>query len=284
MINSVKGMKVENSDMVINYETFDYLSEIVKSNRERPHRHNHNRFTSDMDSSWDGVDSYEEAEELAIHGWKAQEGNKDFNQVFNFKPTAEEEKMVTFKNDIVGYVPIIPLVLQGIPTSMVNVTKKRVKSRIIHIVYNISTTCGTSSKRILQAGLELFKVIVKLERQGYRVRLTALQDFSGESGDGKSSDFMILNLKSEYKPLDISTTMFPLLHTAMFRVLGFAWFERSPVSIQRSGYGTSFERVSNKQTMLQALNQILKTDAIKYIWFDDIDGKDCNQIIKMLNI
>lgn len=210
MIKSVKEMEISNN-IKINYETFDYLDEIIKTNRERPHRHNDDSITKNYSGNWAGVRNYEEAEEMAIHGWKEQDDNKDIEKIFNLQDTKDEEKLVTFKNDVVGYAPVIPLVLQGLPNSMINVVKKRVKSKILHIVYNISTCAGTSSCDILEAGLKLFKVIMKLERQGYRVRLTAMQDFSGNNAN-KSADFMILNLKSEYKPLDISNTMFPLLH------------------------------------------------------------------------
>lgn len=210
MIKSVKGMEISNN-IKINYETFDYLDEIIKTNRERPHRHSKDSITEKYNINWVGVRNYEEAEEMAIHGWKEQDDNKDIEKIFNLQDTKDEEKLVTLKNDVVGYAPVIPLVLQGLPNSMINVVKKRVKSKILHIVYNISTCAGTNPHDILEAGLKLFKVIMKLERQGYRVRLTAMQDFSGNNAN-RSADFMILNLKSEYKPLDISNTMFPLLH------------------------------------------------------------------------
>lgn len=283
MIRTEKGMKLS-TDKSINYEVFDYLSEIIKANRERPHRHNDDRFKESMSLDWDGVRSYEEAEEMAIHGWSEKSRIDEFGKIFDLSSDKDEEKMVTFKNDIVGYAPIIPLVLQGIPTSMQNVAKKRVKSKIIHIVYNISTTCGTSSKEIFNAGLELFKAIIKLERQGYRVKITAMQEFSwyGRNEDEKTSDFILLNLKSEFKPLDISNMMFPLMHPAMFRVIGFAWYERSPVTAYRGGYGTNFMNGGTRAEMLEALKKILKTENIHYLSFRDIRDLNYNKIIEKL--
>lgn len=263
----------------INYELFDYLSEIIETNRSRPHKHNEDTIKNETihDRSWSGVNNYEEAEELALHGWKEAEENEQLNDIFNLQIN-DEDKLISFKNDVVGFTPVVPLVLQGIPNCMTSVTKKRVKSKIIHIVYNISTTCGTSGKEIMKAGIELFKVIMKLERQGYRVRLTAMQDFSNYD----SSDWFLLNLKSEFKPLHITSMMFPLIHTAMFRVIGFAWFERSPVTEYKSGYGRNFTSHYEKEALIKALKNILKTDNLVYFSFKDIRYLDANDIIKKI--
>lgn len=267
-----------NSDRtsVIAYETFDYLREIIESNRKRPHRHNGDRLSEsrDFSRSWEGVTSYKEAEDLAINGWKEAEENKELNNIFNLQVN-EEDKLISFKNDVVGYTPVVPLVLQGIPNCMTNVTKKRVKSKIIHIAYNISTTCGTSSEQIMKAGIELFKVIMQLERQGYRVRLTAMQDFTNYKG----SNLMILNLKSEYKPLHITSMMFPLLHPAMFRVLGFAWFERSPISWEMDSYGTSYDNKFSRKSFLIGIKEILKAENLIYFRYRDLEDKTADEII-----
>ena len=260
---------------VIAYEVFDYLDEIIKTNRSRPHRHNDDRLGREsFTKSWDGVNSYKEAEDLAINGWKEAEENKELNNIFNLQVN-EEDKLISFKNDVVGYTPVVPLVLQGIPNCMTNVTKKRVKSKIIHIAYNISTTCGTSSEQIMKAGIELFKVIMQLERQGYRVKLTAMQDFTNSDG----SNLMVLNLKSEYKPLHITSMMFPLLHPAMFRVIGFAWYERSPVTWYMSGYGRSYDSEFSRESFLKAIKKILKTDNLVYFRYRDLEDKTADEII-----
>ena len=279
MVKSEKNCDFKlDSDVKINYEIFDTLGEIIIANRTRPHRHNQDTLNNEtIDSTWSGANNYEEAEKLAIDGWNGFT-EEQMDNIFDLKIEREEEKMVTFKNDIVGFAPIIPLVLQGVPNNMRNSQKKCVKSKIIHIVYNISTNCGTSSSSIMRAGMNLFKVIVKLESQGYRIRLTAMQDFSFNNSKN-SSDLMILNLKSEYRPLDINSIIFPLIHTAMFRIIGFTWFERSPITEQRSGYGRNF---SSKSEMIKVLENVLNTKNIKYIDYQNISDKSLEEIIELL--
>lgn len=268
----------ENKGNYMNYEVFDYLSEIIETNRKRKKRHNDDTMNiRSLNKSWDGVRTYEEAENLAINGWREMENDDRLKNIFNLQ-TGEEDKLISFKNDVVGYVPIVPLVLQGIPNCMSNVQKKRVKSRIIHIVYNISITCDRSSDDIMKAGLELFKVIMALERQGYRIRLTAMQEFTDYNG----SDMFFLNLKSEYKPLHISSMMFPLIHPAMFRVIGFCWYERSPVTSYKSGYGTSYENRFSNASLIKGLKNIFKTNNLIYLSFKDIEKLKAKDIAKKI--
>ena len=268
----------ENKGNYMNYEVFDYLSEIIETNRKREKRHNDDTMNiRSLNKSWDGVRTYEEAENLAINGWREMENDDRLKNIFNLQ-TGEEDKLISFKNDVVGYVPIVPLVLQGIPNCMSNVQKKRVKSRIIHIVYNISITCDRSSDDIMKAGLELFKVIMALERQGYRIRLTAMQEFTDYNG----SDMFFLNLKSEYKPLHISSMMFPLIHPAMFRVIGFCWYERSPVTSYKSGYGTSYENRFSNASLIKGLKNIFKTNNLIYLSFRDIEKLKAKDIAKKI--
>lgn len=70
----------------------------------------------------------------------------------------------------------------------------------------------------------------------------------------------------------------------MFRAIGFAWYERSPVTEERGGYGTSFENRYEKENMLEALYKILGTSDIKYLWYDKIEHRDIDGIIKELNL
>lgn len=276
--------KIDGCDADFNWEMFDYLSEIIESNKKRKMKDSPflqdslNDKETPKSKSWHGCNSYKEAENLAINGWKEAEENEILNDIFNLK-IDDEDKLISFKNDVVGFTPVVPLVLQGIPKCMTNVSKKRVKSKIIHLVYNISITCGTQSEEIMNAGIELFKVIMKLERQGYRVRLTAMQEFSNR----ESGDCMLLNLKSEYKPLHITSMMFPLIHTSMFRVIGFGWFERSPVTNPKSGYGHQFTTEFGKPRLIKLLKKVLKTENLIYLEFKEIDGKKADEIIKFIS-
>lgn len=271
--------KVEKiKDLNVAYEVFDTVDELIEYLYTQPHRRGGDAIEGGDfdDANWKGCKNFKEAENLALNGWEEVLEKKEFQSFYN-KKVGEENKMIKFKNDVVGYVPIVPNVIRGIPNCMINIEKRKVKSKIIHILYNISITCGYSSEQIMKAGLELMSAIVELERQGFRIKLTAMQDFTSWE-ESVGTDILMINLKNEYKKLDLFTTMFTLMHPAMFRTIGFAWYERSPVVREKSGYGTSIENPDymSEKKINDCLAEIVHDDNVKYIYSKQIINKKMN--------
>lgn len=258
-------------DVNVAYEIFDTVDELIEYLYSQPHRRGNDAMNGIFDDEeWRGCKNFKEAENLALNGWEEVIEKKEFQNFYN-KKIGEENKMIKFKNDVVGYVPIVPNVIRGIPNCMINIEKRPVKSKIIHILYNISVTSGFRGQEIMDAGLELMSAIVELERQGFRIKLTAMQDFtSWERSVG--TDILMIKLKSEYKKLDLFTTMFSLMHPAMFRTIGFAWYERSPVVREKSGYGTDISNPDymSKEKITACLGEIVHDDNVKYIYSKQI--------------
>ncbi len=274
MIISKKVEKINGVNIA--YEIFDAVDEMIEYVKKNPFKRGNDTLSEKSfdDADWrGGCQNFKEAEELAINGWEEMLDDADFKSFYS-NTCDEENKMTKFKNDVVGYVPIVANVLRGIPNCMINIEKRKVKSKIIHIVYNLSATAGYSSKKLKEAGLKLMSAIVDLEKQGFRIKLTAMQDFT-DWDKSVGSDMFFLNLKSEYKKLDLYSTMFSLMHPAMFRVIGFTWYERSPVARQHRAYGTSFgnPEYSNGK-MNDCLNEIFKNKNIKYMCSEMIIDKN----------
>jgi len=223
--------EVKTSDGRIKYEIFESTSELAVSNKERKFRHGDDTMRRSIGGDWHGVKSYDEAEELLSNGWTYK--TDELRKVINGVEKKIYEKRTSFKNNVVGYVPIVPLAIQGVPNSMIDVHYKPMKSKIVDIYYDITVNCGTSPEEILKQGIAITEAIIDLERQGYRVRLSGVQSYSSS----KTADLLVIRIKNESQPLDLKRIMFPMMHPAMFRVIGFAWYERCPFSTERSGYG-----------------------------------------------
>lgn len=182
------------------------------------------------DWGWNGCDSYEQALDLLRNGYvdKVEEIRKEVD-----KSVRGQSKRIKFSNDIVGYAPIVPLAILGVPTSMINSTMKSIKTKVIEICYDMTCNCGTSSDKIINIGVEFLKVIAGLEMQGYRVKLTAVQTYSGYN----YTNILKINLKSANQPLDLKRISFPTMHTGFFRVIGFDWYSKTPRGRYLGGYG-----------------------------------------------
>lgn len=146
---------------------------------------------------------------------------------------AGQAKRISFFNDVVGFAPIVPLALMGIPEAMQNSYMKPIKAKVIDVYYDMTCSWSVDSEDIIKAGQTLLGAILELEMQGYKFNLYATQTYSDDS----SCDMLCTKIKSSNTPLDLKRMSFPLTHTAYFRVIGFDWYSKTPKGKYRSGYG-----------------------------------------------
>lgn len=221
-----------------NHKNFNVVIEEYNSAFEVAEDCNNRQMTSSRftdiknngDWGWNGCESYEEALNLLRNGYvdKVEEIKKQID-----KSVRGQTKRIKFSNDIVGYAPIVPLAIQGVPNSMINATMKPIKTKVLEICYDMTCSCATSSSDIIKVGVEFLKVIAGLEMQGYRIKLTAVQTYTNND----KSFILKVNLKSANQPLDLKRISFPTMHTAFFRVIGFDWYSKTPRGEYMSGYG-----------------------------------------------
>lgn len=196
---------------------------------------------ANIDSSWTGCDSYEQALEFLRTGYEPIV--KDLEREYKLNAKGGESKRITFKNDIMGYNPIVPLAMQGVPNSMVNMTMKPIKTKVVDIYYDMSVNANVSNSKILQCGTDILSVILDLEKQGYRFNLYAFQTYN----DSRDCDCLIVKIKDARQPLDLRRMSFPLCHTGFFRIIGFDWYSRTPNARCRWGYGQELTRHLNDE-------------------------------------
>jgi uncharacterized Fe-S cluster protein YjdI len=244
-------------------EEYASVQELVAANRARKKvRGDSDAFTRKNDS-WIGVKSYEEAEEHALGGWV---GEIDAVKALTGKENRKvESKRITSRNDMVGFAPIVPLAIIGVPQSMLNVAYKPMKGKVIDLYYDITMLSGTAKETIAKSGSKVMGAAVALEKRGYRVRLSAVQAYCGSMDKNSKpvADMLVLRVKSENQPLEIKRCMFPMTHPAMFRSIGFGWYERFPLGTDRWGYG-------------RTLSSELKGEATKV--FEELFGKQATYL------
>lgn len=228
-------------------ERYNSAAEVVADCRTRKIT---NRSFDDMNDGylgghseeWCGVKSYDEALEYLEKGYQPV--------VDKLKSAIKADltgkgKRISFHNDIVGYAPIVPLAIMGVPNAMINSHMTTIKTKVIDVYYDGTFRCGVSSDDILKTGAKLLSVIISLEQQGYRFNLHQAQGYA----DGKDCDMLVVKIKDAAQPLDLKRVSFPMTHTAFFRVIGFDWYSKTPRGKYRSAYGHALvkeDRVKGK--------------------------------------
>ena len=229
------------------------------------------------DWDWRGVKNYDEAIELLKNGYidKVEKIQKEIN-----KSVIGQSKRITLHNDIVGYAPIVPLAILGVPNSMINSKIKPIKAKVIEICYDIGCNAFVNSNDIIRVGIAFLKIIANMEMQGYRIKLTGIQVYA----NCKLVNLLRLNLKSANQPLDLKRISFPTIHTGFFRVIGFDWFSKTPHGEYiGSGYGKPITSTfSDKKDLREFVNQVFGKNTV-YIaanWFVNVSDKDLGNKIK----
>ena len=227
-----KSKRTEYSIRIEEYTSAMEVAEKCKS-RMRTSSNYHDVPNEKMKTSWHGVKSYDEAMDLLRNGYEPQVTMSEIKKV-----AAGEAKRISFVNDIVGFVPVVPLALNGVPNCMVNSHIRPIKNKVVNVYYDMTHPCGVSPEDLIENGKKVLRAIMAIEQKGYRVNLYAVQTYA----DGTDCDMLVVKVKSSDRPLDLKRMSFPLMHTAFFRVIGFDWYSKVPTGKYRCGYGHSLGR------------------------------------------
>lgn len=216
--------KGSSSNLDARVEFYTCAEEVVTDCRNRKvHISGYSLKGEKFKKSWEGVDSYDEALDLLRNGY--QPSVEDFRNELNVAP--KDGPRYSFKNNIQGFAPIVPLALKCVPNCMVDMRMKPIKAKVLDVYYDMTARCGTDPEDFIKAGKALLGSIIELEKQGYKFNLFAIQSYLGDSD---TVDILCVKIKSSNKPIDLKRMSFPLTHPAFFRVIGFDWQGKSPIT------------------------------------------------------
>lgn len=241
----------------VNVERYTSAQDVVADFRSREIRHSNYDMTKEsFSSSWEGVNSYDEALELMRLGYQPTVDKLQASLKSNKLGLG---KRISFENNVHGFAPIVPLALKGVPNSMINMTMKPIKCKVIDVYYDMGINAGASADDIILAGQKLLGVIIELEKQGYKFNLYAMQGFGGDS----DADILCVKVKSSDKPIDLKRISFPLTHPAFFRVIGFDWQGRSPITKYRGdGRGRALTSIIDDSKAKEFAEQTFGPNAV----------------------
>ena len=130
-----------------------------------------NSFSSEKgSSSFSGTSSYQESIDLISRGYSdgLSKINSDNGERINYRRV--QSKKIP-RASVVGYAPIVPNAIIGLPTSMIADDRIQHKAKVVSIWYDSTADCGVSVSEIAKAGRHLLELVSMLEGQGFRVEL-----------------------------------------------------------------------------------------------------------------
>lgn len=175
---------------------------------------------------WCDTDSYDEAKMYLTQGRLYDDLGADIER-YRTKGTASKRSA---EMSVQGHTVVVPLYLQGIPNNMIT-NKKKINNKIITIVYSPQAPHYVSNDDLIKGATKLFKNIVSLESEGYRVNLYVVECNNDRYG-------YALKLKTDRETLNIKKMCFPLISSSFLRRIGFRIKERLYKDWIGGGYGS----------------------------------------------
>lgn len=228
MLRTVKRTKSFNVIM----EEFHSIKELVDTSDSRKNNFGLNR---EFRESSAGVKNYDQARDYLLNGWS--EPVKDVKDHLN---KIDENKRLDaiktrLKDDVAGFLPIVPNALMGLPKTMRNVEIVTKKSKVLNVTIDTTFKASVSKSKAQEYFSKVFAHLMALEKSGFRIRINSMMCFGNPIED--AVHIVKLLLKHEYQPINIKKLMFPIINTAMLRAVGFDWYQRLPDAVKISGYG-----------------------------------------------
>lgn len=212
--------------MLNDFQVFNSINECIYKLDNAPHISGRdNSSNKDDGPSWCDTDSYDEARMYMLSG-KIYDGLDLDIKKYRTKGTGTKRQN---ELSVAGHTVIVPLYLQGLPNNMVS-SKQKINNKIVTIFYSCQAPHYVSRRELEEGAINLFKNIISLEEQGYRVNL-----YVGET----QGDFgFAIKLKSDREVFNIKKMVFPLISSSFLRRIGFRIKERLYKRWIGGGYGS----------------------------------------------
>lgn len=216
----MKLSKINSKGYKIYMEEYNSISELVKAINSRSQNPKITSKTSeDVGYTFTGTHSYNEAENLLLHGWI--EESEKLNEMLKLKVLKEKSVKNTY--DVAGFQCSVPRYLQGIPTNMINQKLVTKKQKVITITKNISYSTFVGKETIEEESVKVLQLVNNLEKQGYRVILNVTMICKSKKGG-----IILCNkvrIKNASERLNLSKVSFPMVHSSYLRRIMFRWIE-----------------------------------------------------------
>lgn len=184
-------------------------------------------------SEFFGRETFEQAQELARHGWR--EGAERAKRTLESLdlPPVQTLHSSTF-NDVTGAFVDVGEYVQGTPECMVDFATDTRTARFAHIVVSGVYSAGFDKDDATRRGIAIAAVVDALEARGIRCAVDLITPIAENLQKGADRLEFHHRLKEESAPLNLETLVFAIAHPAYFRRMIFAMMELHP---ERNKFG-----------------------------------------------
>lgn len=305
----MQKLRLENEEWnkdwyIISEHVFDDITDLVQYLKapiqtSKIFKENESSLREGTDDGWHDFRTYQEALEGLELGTDKyfNEFKQNIKKVKDYLASQEIQKVAGYKNDIVGFSPIVPNAIIGNPINMINSNIKAKPSPVAKIIIEKANNAGVNSEDMISFYAIIMALVDTLEQKGIRCEVWTSAVFK----EDEEVYLYKLKLKNFNQPMNTYKIQFPIISTDMFRRIGFRLLETNPdlrdsgwtwghgqtLIGKRTGYGLKDNgTIENKAKDLLQLNDtdifIPNCDYFEHSKSDEI-GEAIRRIIKGTN-
>ncbi len=225
------------------FDRIDSFCETIKNREPNEVFKDSNLASATGSEKFTQTSCYDDADFLMQHGYR--EGCENLTKI-NMKNYHGE---ITMRNavtaDVVGFSPIVPNVILGLPKSMLRNTLQPRKTPVMHLFYSPSAAWNVSTDDMVFAAKKILSAVRAAELNKIRVEIHVVYTGAG----GNTIAMCSVKLKDFRQPLDMLKISYPLVHPSMLRRHFFRWLETFPEMKEVAflkNYGTVLDEKKSK--------------------------------------
>lgn len=181
----------------------------------------HGAMPKQWKKEWYGFSDPADLKDKLISGTRDDKLTYDAKRFANEAKVQDKDKLCELNLNVYGGAVCVPAYLSDSPRNMWMMRRKRVPSRILHLAIDCAVCYANSADTFRKVGSAMVKTIARLEKAGYRVRITGV--ISVYDDMNKSICLMSIPLKRESEVMDFRRILYPLTDVSFFRGIGFDW-------------------------------------------------------------
>ena len=225
--------------------------------------------------------------DCAVKGGAWADGAKDLASVeFDYDGQFESE-IKSFECGPMGFMPLVPNAIMGLPNSMISMRKTAKPSKIIKIGVHNTLSSGVKVNQGLNRGRAILSVIERLELLGFSIELWAISA-SREYISAPICEFNIYTrIKAANEAPNLAATAFCLCSTAYTRRLFFRLLESDKelgAVLSKDSYGQPMNLTGEEKSKFDVYFPFLDYQDSAWDSPNSARNKVLNMIKRKLNI
>ena len=208
-------------------------------------------------TEWTGTASYEEADRLMKEGDKA---SMEQLKKYGFEPDVKKYSFAQRRKitpAVVGFAPIVPNAIAGVPVAMQAVTSTQAKTKVVNVVISTAIDHTVKKENYIQFAAKVLNGCLTLEKRGVRVNL-----YIGHFSNSKSNSHIengqnflaLIKIKDSRTAIDPLAVSYPIVNASFNRRHLFRLMETTPGIYKEFAkvHGYPFTYVSDMKKLLPA--------------------------------